>query len=402
MKRIALAGLVIFLAAFIVTCDEGLPGEVEYTNVVYSEDGMSITVYLDGATVPVTKSQRAITRNLAKMAYDFIEVIFIHDTYLARTSWELGQSAGISGVPREVDYVWGSGKANDVALMFVGRKDGKTLLGIGRIEEVDHSATKSGGYVPATGYPVAPLSFIESTSQSVTFFIEAIKTGLKASNDDAYPTSYDKITDISFKPGTGTPAFDPAKVMRSTPNNGSGKGSLAYPMYTLEEPDGTVYDADYEFFGAADTYSEEIILAGDSLAGDSVIVETRFPRFMDGGRYLQPQQNIDTMSTVKVAGSYPTVPALPLVETFDPVIPLKITPKMYGIFSFFLEIPCYMISNDDTTNSGSDAIIWKIRTGLGSELYSLDDGLSSGGCVLMGVGVSSLDWLEIEWAWVNN
>jgi len=33
-------------------------------------------------------------------------------------------------------------------------------------------------------------------------------------------------------------------------------------------------------------------------------------------------------------------------------------------------------------------------------LYSLDDGLSAGGCVLMGVGAAALDWLEIDWEWV--
>jgi len=107
MKKIAITGLVIFLAMFVVTCDEGLPkgeAEVEYTDVVYSEDGSTITLYLDGIGVPKTQAQRAITRDLAKMAYDYFEVVFIADStpsslpVYARAQWELGQSAGISGV----------------------------------------------------------------------------------------------------------------------------------------------------------------------------------------------------------------------------------------------------------------------------------------------------------------
>jgi len=122
---------------------------------------------------------------------------------------------------------------------------------------------------------------------------------------------------------------------------------------------------------------------------------------MDGGRYLAPQSNVDTETLVKIASTY-------INDTdFKNIVPLEFTLQKlsYGIFSFFIEIPVYMVIRDDpnnlettkATNGGPDAVMWKIRTGLGSELYSLDDGRSSGGCVLMGVGVSALDWLEIYW-----
>jgi len=99
MKKILFAGILILIAVFAVTCDAGPAGEaeIEYTDVVVSKDGSQITVYLDGVTVPVTKAERAMTRDLAMMSYDYLEVFFQNSNGIARSAWELGQTAGISG-----------------------------------------------------------------------------------------------------------------------------------------------------------------------------------------------------------------------------------------------------------------------------------------------------------------
>jgi hypothetical protein len=414
MKKIAFTGIVIFLVLFMVTCEDWFPGNEEYTDVVYSEDGAQITVYLDGTTVPLTKEQRAMSKNLSKMAYDFLEVIFIHDKggtddVVARASWELGQSAGISGVSRAgagVDYAWNGGITGTQALIFVGRKDGKTLLGIGKIQQVDREP-KAFLVDPDDGYitpPTDAITLVTEKSQSVTFWVQSIKTGLLIGDEKIGGTSdiEQRVAADSFITHVQTPPTPPTDPIRVNATR-SPLGNASYPLYPLPIPvrgaaspfNWTTHPAAYTFAGAAETYKGSIVLTDPV---NPVLVERRFPRYLDGGRYLAPKSNIDTLSEVILDE---TTYGVPTTTNLNPKIPLIFTPIGYGIFSFYIEIPCYMITDDEATNSGPDAEIWKIRTGLGSELYSIDDGVSSGGCVLMGVGVSSLDWLEIEWEWVK-
>jgi len=508
MKKQILAGIVVLLVMFVVTCDVFQPVEgdkVEYTDVVYSDDGSTVTLYLDGVGVPVTKSQRAITRDLAKMAYDYFEVIFIARTdpvgtgpatpIVARAQWELGQSAGISGVYRGnvtsggADYLWNWDAAavspapnhvaqtDRIALMFLGRKDDKTLLGIGRLAEVDHSATTAPtdaalklakasnnkypfvvpippatgpvtGFVTGTddtptptgkGLPVTPYAFILPTSTSVTFYVEAVKTGLLIGAE----TEGDGNNDInaqtdSFQYTGPNDASDPDELEdwdsreghshRQAPASGS---KALYPIYYLPEDKGAVQHAEYKFKGAADTFQKEILFsAAPTKVGNVIIppaitpvtghvpdkgiaIEKRFPRYLEGGRYRQLKENVDTDTTVEldtVTANLAGTPAVPnpykgLVAkdtAFIPTIPLKFTTLGTGVLSFFLEIPVYMITKDPGTNNGALLpITWKLRTGLGSELYSLDTGKSSGGCVLLGIGEIDLDWLEIFWQWLD-
>jgi len=118
---------------------------------------------------------------------------------------------------------------------------------------------------------------------------------------------------------------------------------------------------------------------------------------MQGGRYLQ-QRNINYQTTVTLGSSYTNTAGSPL----NPVIPLVFTTKGTGIFSFYIAIPVYILTANTSTNSDMlSPINWKIRTGIGSELYSLADGVSNGGCLLMGIGMSASDWLDIEWEWIN-
>jgi len=418
------------LVMFFVTCDDFIPfgpaeEKVEYTDVEYSEDGSAVTLYLDGKGVPVTKAQRAITRDLAKMAYDYFEVIFIATSappgaIYARAQWELGQSAGISGVYRGTaatkgaDYLWSSGKADLVALMFVGTKNDKTLLGVGRIGEVDHSASYAGGtdlppgwldsgystFVSghdSDGLPKTPYAFIRPESTSVTFYVEAIKTGLLIGAEDEDTNDISAKTD-SFNYTGPNDATDPDETSdwnsrithskRQPPASGS---KALYPIYSLPEEKDDEQHAEYVFKGAAKTFIKEIITNGD------VAIEKRFPRYLEGGRYRQLKENVDTDTTVVYDGTPPAVG-----DPIDNTVPLLFTVQGTGVFSFYIEMPVYMITKEKGTNNGDlKSIIWKLRTGLGSELYSLDTGKSSGGCVLMGIGEIDLDWLEIYWEWVE-
>jgi hypothetical protein len=416
MKKIMFAGIVIFLVMFAVTCDSFQPYDptdddaiLYYTDVEYvdMDEGSQITVYLDGTKpVPVTKksqramAERAMTKNLAKMAYDYLEVIFVSNGTVARAYWELGQSAGISGVNRndgENDYAWVSGDVDGVALIFVGKKSDKTLLGVGQILQVDRLPKVVTPYTwNAQGLPNTvggdPYdAVIVEKTQSVTFWVEAVKTGLLIKTEST-AGSTDIEQKVSFDSFTSTTT---ASIRLNATR--SALGNQYYPMYPLPVPkrdtvfpnDWLTYTANYEFGGAAKTFDKEIILETDGV----VAVEKRFPRYMDGGRYREPQNKVDIDTEVEIVGT---------ISAYTNIIPLLFRPLGYGIFSFYIEIPVYMLTDDKGTNGGElEPIHWKIRTGLGSELYSMDDGLSNGGCVLIGIGVSALDWLEIEWDWAK-
>jgi len=374
MKKILLAGIVILLAVFFVTCDglfpEGASAEVEYTDVVYSEDGSQVTVYLDGIGVPKAPAQRAMSFGLAKMAYDYLEVIFVSGTTKARSQWELGESAGISGVPRNgstgVNY---NNSSADKAYMAVGTKDNKTLLGVGEIIKVD-------GLTGTT---------IKVDTKSVTFGLHSVQTGLKDGSGNPTDASMNSLA-FSTTP-TNTISADAVL---------SPLGDSDYPMFSIPKNNGTAvvtYTATYTFGGAAAAYKDVLLPAG------TVLVEKRIPRYMYNGRYLIPRGRIDTYTEV-------TGTAADNVVT----ITFKVQPKKTGIFSFYVDLPVNLLlaytpgeASDDPnkgTNGGDlQSVNWHLRTGFGSELYSLDDGLSSGGCVLMGVDIGALDWLDIQWEW---
>jgi len=380
MKKTAIIVIVMLIAMFFVTCDEFFPNEekVEYTDVVYSEDGSRVTIYLDGVGVPLTAAQRAMSTRLSKMAYDYLDVVFVNASIIARAQWELGQSAGISGVDRGTTATpisYGSGKA----LLAAGLKSNKTLLGIGEIKEVDGATTTDVG--PST--------------KSVTFYVEAVKTILDVATRDAEANFPSTLPAGVSSPGS----FARGTTLAVWPKSEHKKlGNSYIPAYPLPEANASpnvVSDAAYVFFGAADKYKAQLKYA--AAASPFILVEPRFPRYMDGGRYKQITATIDMKTTVVA-----TQPAN-ATDTFDPKIPLTFTSLGSGIFSFYIEIPVYVLNTSQGTNAGKlDPIKWKIRTGLGSELYSLDDGFSGGGCVLMTIGELDLDdWLEIQWDWLQ-
>jgi len=451
MKKIVFTGIVLVLVMlFVVTCEEAPDGGVEYTDVVYSPDGSTVTLYLDGVGVPVTPAQRAINRDLATMAYDFFEVIFIGPTNgaanIIRTSWELGQPAGITNVPRKavstdadnvgINYAFAANKNDgatmiNIACMFVGKKSDKTLLGIGFINDTTYTTA-----------PVSnPTTTITKFTSSVSFGIAAIQTGLLVGpytgtrtetidTDAASPAStvvpgvrFDSFRYVSSNV-TGTPSGTDYRL-RSADNSArsSVNGSpLNYPRYSLPQVDNATVDAIYEFShinrtaSTNDYFTFAKIINTDASAAtpfkDRPLVQKRVPRFMNGGRYMEPKEGWTTTTSVNffaATGGYNYAPAANGAagandgDPFDPLVGLQFKVKGSGIFSFYLQIPVYMLTTTVGTFEGNNVapLKWYIRTGVGSELYSLDDGAANGGCVFMSVGASSANWLEIEWIWVN-
>jgi len=406
MKKLILAGIIVLIAMFAVTCDEGLDADdVEYTDVVYSPDGSQVTIYLDGVKVPVTKAQRAVSRDLATMAYDFLEVIFIDGSYVARNSWELGYPAGISGVHRTLGGVAGAGAVPygtlAQACLFAGKKDGKTLFGIGQLTSADTGGTS-----------------VSPTTNTVTFSIRAIQTGLTVldgspgagANESTPGPSHPRgvvFSSLQFGPTAGTGAGATGYTSNTTTNTELvTHGGIQYPLYKLPTTGQSTVNMQYTFsvVGGNTTYIS-FLQAAKYVTASPPFAQRRTPRYMEKGAYREPKSLVNTRTKVEIASSYVSTATGTGTVAFDPVVPLVLTSPATanGILSFYLEIPVYMVNNAAPDNTdGKTFTTWKIRTGYGSELYSLDDGVSNGGCALIGLGVDGTgDWLNIDWEWVK-
>jgi len=320
------------------------------------------------------------------MSYDFLEVIFISASKKARTNWDLGMPAGIYGVVRDDGTVYGGDF--EKACLFAGKKSDKTLFGIGVIATVTPTPVTAGT--------------IEVRTDSVTFEISAILSGLLLYADTA---------PAGGRPNTRGVAFDSfGKASQDVI-----LGSETYPLYNLDfvtiAAAAAARTKNYTF-GAVQS---KVYWAAAKLIGsdDPPVVQRRTPRFMDGGAYREPKTMVNTKTKVELASSYPTDKD----DSFNPVIPLLFSTTSdtaTGYFSAYIEVPVYMVDDfappayvappgtaDPDYGKWTTRIKWFIRSGYGSELYSIDDGTSSGGCILFGRGTTgSGDWLEIEWRWL--
>ena len=201
--------------------DEEDDDGVTYTNVVYSPDGGSVTLYLEGSVAVPNRQKRALSRELAIAGHDYFEVAFYSQAgaapdpgndVVARTSWELYKDAQITGIrgktgPVPVNYfstaVWEEEEYEDpigwtedeppqpitvtrirtipalnkgintnqgAAILFVGRKTDKTLLGVGKLTHINN------GSGDIAGTTISPATI------SVTFEVAALECGLTSNN----------------------------------------------------------------------------------------------------------------------------------------------------------------------------------------------------------------------------
>lgn len=435
MKRLAFTGLTVILVLFLAACGGEMSGvapnsgEIEYTDVVYSKDGSSIELYLDGVGVPVTAAQRALTLDLATMSHDYFEVIFINGTTRARASWEIGQSAGIRGVDRAatagVKYDAVDGTAG-VAAIFVGRKSDRTLLGVGFLTHVDRIQGQT----------------LTSSSKSVTFTVIPVNTRLTATGGGPQAQGTEQPGPLSYRPSfylgaalaTGTATAAPSDSTTGTRSKWTTLDGVEYPMFNIDKWTSTLVDtaARYMFRGAlsgtAPSDTEAGLVASASVVPpQQAVVPPRLnnavkyfttatlakpeiikrdPRFLSGGAlwYIQDSR-MDQATTVRFAvnkfgGAVPQFTEVAGATTggFDPNVDIVFTTKeqsIGGIFSFTFQIPVFLVTQTAATNGGPAAEQWYVRPGYGVPLYNLDNGVDAGGCVLMGVDLSDINWLEI-------
>jgi len=380
-KLIFYAALAV-LALFLFTCkpfafdnyNESDGDEITYTDVVYSQDGKSLTIYLEG-TVPITKSQsRAMSLQLAKLGNDFFEVVFAYKNdsgqlAIARAAWETGKAAGITGVYRTaagVDYsnvrnitTMANGQAS--AIIFTGKKSDRTLLAVGRLIAVDGVGSIS---------PPVPTPNITTASKTVTFAVDALEggTGFSTASSTFLTAAKDATapyTDVS----AGNTDLSSILVARNLT-----------PVYIFPAVDDRDTAANYTVNGIGG-YLNGIILAGPAVA-----TKTK-PR--------HPMGNGDhDNSTLGIGLESNTVISVTNNQTaggaFNNVIGFNFRTALADdgmINAFYFEIPVYPLSS--LVNPGT----WYIRPGYDSYLKDLDNGnRGTGGAVLFGIG--DLGYLE--------
>jgi hypothetical protein len=282
------------------------------------------------------------------------------------------------------------------AIIFVGRRSDKTLLGVGNLTHVDGIGVDA----PDPGDPRR--STITTETQSVTFTVTAVLTEMAfAGANDAY-SGYAFYTAAGEGSAPNINDHDYADAGNSRANPAPLSGAGVYPLFSLpvpaEQKDGTYTGpiaAVYTFRGGVANTGPTGHAAGVRIArgpnAQHPGVSERVPRILKDGIHYDAASDIDTHTKVTFTTPHSAG------ATFNPVIQFTITTtaKSYGFTSFHFEIPVYAITNALSTNGNANHVTWFVRPGFGTNLYNIDDGENAGGCILLGVGVTTLDWIDI-------
>jgi len=441
-RKTATAAILIILALFLATCVPEPPesggggGNDEYTGVEYEFVGTgdnirvkSVKLYLDGYKVPKSPQQRAmeqraLTLEGARMSHNFFEVVFMASGTgpVARATWEIGQPAGISGVSRaSVDYRPVTG-ANAKSIIFVGKKASKTLLGVGYLSHVDDEA--------ATGTNVV----IDGTT-SVTFTVSPLRTWLGFDDPDEVSTkSYetDPVDGVEMgfatfitATGAGGPPYTGATEGFTEGNdyNVAGFTGVSFPFYKLPNvASGTAtVQAYYEVGGlrvpsiaATPTPISSGVFVWGQLDGIGTITANanntttvgmkggiefikRTPTFAYGTlTYEIRDGKFDKATSVTTIGQAASTAFASKME-----ITFNMNVNSNGLFSITFQVPVYALSLERASNDDNNLQPekWWIRPDYDQYQYLLDDGLNTGGAVLVGnVSTSSAvgEWLQIK------
>jgi hypothetical protein len=371
--------ILIIILICLVTCIPFSPPElheeIEYTDVVYSEDGKSLTIYLDGQ-VPVSRS---LNREFAMMGCDYFEVTFLYNPddnpanfMVARGDWMIGRQAGINGVYRTGNVNYGNISApppnnQGSAILFAGKSD-KTLMAVGRIAMVD-------GVSGTT---------INANTKSVTFELDALVAAVNDLSSSSFVTNVESTTGAA-------PDFSITKV--NMDNIFTTQAADMFPIFKLD-PGRTEIKAQYTFrlnSGNFDDYLNGILVAppaftapGLPAPGTPGIIERKQPRYTSGeGRYHESILLLDELTVIKLTNN--NSPGVPFVRKVD--FSFDTTSTASGtVFSLVFSIPVYALSNIADEN-GNTSKNWYIRSSYGTNLYDLDDGTNGlGGAVLLGTG----------------
>jgi len=353
---------------------------------------------LDSVAVP-----RALSNDNAQAFHDFFEVVFYYNGSnnavghrVARTTWNVGETPGISGVYGKaegdpaVNYTAVGAPTSPPAgsaLLFAGLKDDKTLLAVGKLSHIDNQ--------PISGTN----NTISSATVAVTFEVTALKAGVASSAGNSSFRLYTSESDARNRAGNGVTIRNDIYVhqkifpffqLRSSPPDNY--GSYFFDIHA-PHADGTNIT----------NYAAGIVLAG------GYNYEARNPRYLvtdgqyqyssvlvqDFGMRAGGQLDIMGRDGIKLGEGAPpynpeTAPQYfqnPVVFKIDTSASLPL-PHTGTVFALAFEIYVYnLTARPATLAGGSAAVKWRISPGTGTKWLDLDDGTGgAGGAVFLGTG----------------
>jgi hypothetical protein len=290
------------------------------------------------------------------------------------------KNAYVSGVygkgkddPQNIDYsaVARPGIGQGAAILFVGKKTDKTLLGVGKLSHVDGIAGHQ----------------INSGTKTVTFAVDALVSGVVGERLTSLTTS----SFMTSFGNTTSPPYNIIDIIDETNTRGNGQGfkddfqlsgiGVGFPLFKLRE-DGRDTYAKYEFFTASGTSLNDyggIIQAG---LGNYEKKQPRYPTQGGGFQYFSVILDNTTLIDAVVhnsAGNIGSTFQNPVLVAFNPTATEK-----GSLFSFVFEVPVCPLSLPRTGKP--DPGIWYMRPSYDSYWWDLDDGRGAGGAVLIGYG----------------
>ena len=461
MKKFALIAMLVVIAVVLVTCDMLVPPEAteEWTDVEYQIEGVvgqervkSVKLYLqpdgmDRSVLPgpntygvrVSPEQkriiRALTADTAAASHDFFEAVFVAvPGNVVRTNWEIGYPAGVSGglLTKTTGYqnipTVTATTAPTSSTVFVGRKQNKTLLGVGFMTDTE-------GDTPVV------VGSITNNTFAVTYTIAPIKTWLgfdaTMAGDPPVPTSWtlrERTSAYGDEVGAGVATFTTANgptPPAGEPNYGVGTAfkpipgsTVYYPLFRRPSTTGgniTNFTGTYtiggltgvpggpnagSLLGAIRVYGA---WGGTPRGGMQVI--KRKPAFLFNGRTYQAGSLYDDKTQLlggtAASGTIPGTAqnqggATYVSSAFTNVITVgfTITNQSSGVFAITFQCPVYAITT--AVNTAEPTVLnpyikWWVRPADGPNLYLLDSGLDEGGMVMIGdTNAFSDDWIEIK------
>jgi len=339
-------------------------------DVEYSPDGKGVTIYLnpDAPQGKAVNAARSLNLPVAQYGHDYFEVVFFYRTpggenIIARTAWEIGERAGITGIhrtPAGISYNGTGAPANGSgsAVLFVGRKEDKTLLAVGRLSHVDGIAN----------------TVIRSDTKTVTFTVDALSAGVRETASSSFLTaaldtsgSYSNVS----APTTDVIPFNIA--------------ARVFPLFRLAEKTYTpgtarTVNASYTFDLASGAAFNTFGFIVADLAPYFQRVEWIEPRYTVAGNNIVTATTLvhDQNTTINLINNTTAGNAF-----INPVqFSFNITNTVNGsVFSLVFAIPIYALS------AAENPVRWNLKPGYGTYLYELDDGRGGpGGAILIGTG----------------
>jgi len=384
------------------TVDETQPpvekpsGKTTYTLRIADDDdngGGSIgigfgNVVSTGAANELANSRsesRALTTDNAIASHEFFEVVFVFNDggthRVARTTWNIGETPELRGVHKgaaanysNTAFAFPAASGQGSALLFTGTKNDKTLLGLGRIVDVD-------------GTTVAGIFTIPTNARSVTFEVYPILAGITNSATTSSFTTTSHATTILNNIFIHYNYRTPIPMFQLTANT-------VYGQYDFKTPIATGA-------GSFNTFKAGIILAGTPPPSASKIsgnIETRNPRYIvTDGQYNYSSMLVqDTKTQAEFQNNYYSTVDAPFenpvtfrfsnVEGFIETPPQSPLPDPC-VFALCFELFVYNLTALPTTMDNSAAVKWRISPGIGNRWLDLDGGNGGeGGAVFLGSG----------------